>query len=189
MYPRHQMVRVASVAALRAKADGACEMAWCGVLPGACQWIFRAELGGCLRNWVSHETHCRHGFKICLQSSSTTHRSVAIRCHAYPPAGKQRLMGVLSYISPWDRRRLCSGPLGQRPVELQERCRRHQNSCMVQPLSRFGGEKGPSRTPLTFVQSSVAGLPEENGSSQRCVLFPSRCSFDLANDKDSPHQS
>ena len=32
-------------------------------------------------------------------------------------------MGVLSYISPWDRRRLCSGPLGQRPVELQERYR------------------------------------------------------------------
>ena len=44
MYPRHQMVRVASGAALRAKADGTFEMAWCGVLPGACQSIFRAEL-------------------------------------------------------------------------------------------------------------------------------------------------
>lgn len=72
-----------------------------------------------------------------------------------------------------------SGPLDQRPCELQERYRRHQNSCMVQPLGRFGGEKGPSRTPLPFVQRSVAGLPAENGSCQGLVLFSSRCSFDL----------
>ena len=180
MYPRHQMVRVASGAALRAKADGTFEMAWCGVLPGACQSIFRAELlaVACAIGSATR-AYCPHGFKICLQSSSTNYRSVAFRCHAHPPAGKQRPMGVLSYITPWDRRRLCSGPLDQRPREWQERYWRHQNSCMVQPLGRSGSKKGPSRTPLPFVHGNVAGLPTENGSSQRLVLFSSRCSFDL----------
>ena len=66
MYPRHQVVRVASGAALRAKADGTFEMAWCGVLPGACQSIFRAEL---LAVACAIGAYCLHGFKICLQSS------------------------------------------------------------------------------------------------------------------------
>ena len=94
MYPRHQMVCVAFGAALRAKADGACETAWCGVLPGACQSIFRAELGGCLRNWVSHETHCRHGFKICLQSSNTTYRVTPTR----PQENKDLWAFFLTYL-------------------------------------------------------------------------------------------
>jgi len=88
------MVCVAFGAALRAKADGACETAWCGVLPGACQSIFRAELGGCLRNWVSHETHCRHGFKICLQSSNTTYRVTPTR----PQENKDLWAFFLTYL-------------------------------------------------------------------------------------------
>eukprot|EP00435_Cladocopium_sp_Y103_P069089 s1031_g32.t1 len=44
LHPRSASIRVAAGAVLRAKEAGTFDIIWCGILPGSCQTIFRAEL-------------------------------------------------------------------------------------------------------------------------------------------------
>ena len=175
MYPRHQMVRVASGTALRAKADGTLEIAWCGGLPGACQSIFRAEL---LPNWVSY-AYCLHGFKICLQSSSTNYRSVAFRCHAYPPAGKQRPIGVLSCMTPCDvdcvQVHWVKGHMDYKNATGVTKIHAWFNHCAdLAAKKAFQGHLSPLYTAMLQDFQQKMALAKDLSSFQA-----SRCSFDL----------